>query len=184
MGLNADQFRMLKQLLYALRTAMPCIVQSFDSATQTVTVLPAVMEKMYTNQGGFQAATDIPWDKPFGKIPVVFPKAGGLALTMPVQAGDECLVVFADMCIDQWWQAGGANNVQIEKRRHDLSDGFAIMGVWSQPNLISDYNTSAAELRTLDGSVKLALSDSGVAITGTLSVSGTVVFNGDVDFAG
>lgn len=40
-------------------------------------------------------------------VPVVFPGGGGFALTFPVAAGDECLVVFASRCIDAWWQSGG-----------------------------------------------------------------------------
>ncbi|MGO4678219.1 hypothetical protein AB4Z40_35770, partial [Bosea sp. 2YAB26] len=46
---------------------------------------------------------------------------------------------------------------QIERRRHDLSDGFAIIGVWSQPRALSDYSTSAAQLRTDDGSARITL---------------------------
>ena len=33
---------------------------------------------------------------------MVFPGGGGFALTFPVAAGDECLVVFASRCIDDY----------------------------------------------------------------------------------
>jgi Phage protein Gp138 N-terminal domain len=106
-----------------------------------------------------------------------------------VQAGDECLVIFADYCIDAWWQSRGTGNVQLDKRRHDLSDGFALIGPWSQPHKIASYSTSAAELRSLDGTVKLAISGSqvtitapgGVVVSNDLLVQGNLTVNGNID---
>jgi hypothetical protein len=176
-GYNADQFRTaIQQALYGLRVAMPCIIQEFDADTQTVSVIPAIMEKVLQNQSistpngsaSIPTPTDLPWMRPFGKIPLILPGGGNFILTTPVAAGDECLVVFGDMCIDQWWQAGGTNNVQLDKRRHDLSDGFAILKTWSQQNLIEGYNQFEAELRTLDGSVKMVLGTSGIVFKGDL----------------
>jgi hypothetical protein len=189
LGLPEDQHATyVKQMLCKTRVAMICIVQAFDAATQTVSVLPAVMEQVYQNVDGVPTPTNMPWTKPFGKIPVIFPLAGPFVLTMPIQEGDECLVIFNDMCFDAWWQSGDSNNVQLDKRRHDLSDGIAIFGIWSQPNKISDYSTTAAELRTLDGAVKISLSASGIEFTGpvtfnddiTVVASKTATFNGPV----
>lgn len=129
-----------------IRVAVPGIVQSFDPIEQTVTVQPAVRER-FRDEKGNVSFINIPL---LLDVPVVFPRAGGFVLTMPVHPGDECLVVFADMCIDAWWANGGIQN-QIEKRRHDLSDAFAIMGTWSQPRVVSNYSTDGAQLRTEDG---------------------------------
>ena len=107
---------------------------------------------------------------------------------MPIAEGDECLVIFNDYCIDAWWQNGGTGNVQLTKRRHDLSDGFAIFGPFSQPLALSNYNTTNAELRTLDGTVKITVGESGVIITSgsvNLKVSSAgVEFMGDFGFYG
>jgi protein gp138 len=172
----------INQALAKARVALPCIVQSFDPATQTVSVLPAVAEKVYKTINGVNTPTDFNWGDPtplpWGKVPIVFPKAGPFVLTMPPQPGDECLVVFADYCTDSWVQSGGTGNVQLELRRHNLSDGFAIMGVWSQPNLINDFNPSAAELRTLDGTVKISLSETGIVITGNVTFLNNVTVSG------
>ena len=129
-----------------LRVAIPGIVQAFNSIEQTVTVQPALREKLRDNDGNI-SWVNLPL---LLDVPLCFPRAGGMVLTMPVQAGDECLVIFADMCIDAWWSNGGVQN-QIETRRHDLSDGFAIIGTWSQPRVISSYSTDSAQLRTEDG---------------------------------
>jgi hypothetical protein len=94
---------------------------------------------------------------PLLDVPIVLPRAGGFVLTMPIKQGDECLVIFNDMCIDAWFSNGGIQN-QLEKRRHDLSDAVAVMGLWSQPNVIKQYSTTAAELRSVDGTASITLS--------------------------
>ena len=191
MGFNAQQFaQLLKQYGCKLRVAMPGIVQSFNATKQTVVVQPAVQEKVNKNVNGSLVASDMPLPQLLD-VPVVILGGGGgsgTVITFPIQTGDECLVIFNDFCIDSWWSSGGSNNVQLEKRRHDLSDAIAIIGPRSTPKFLSDYNTSAAELRTTDGTVKLTISESGIVITGDVTINGTLgvnelaVFNGEVDF--
>ena len=109
-----------------LRCACPAIVQSWNASQQTVTAKLALKEIVLN--GGAQTETELPL---LVDVPVIMPRAGGYCLLMTPKAGDECLVIFSDMCIDAWWQSGGIQS-QAELRRHDLSDGFAIMGCWSQ----------------------------------------------------
>lgn len=126
-----------------LRVAMPGIVQSFDPIEQTVVVQPAIKERI-VDQYGNVSMVKLPL---LLDVPVVFFRAAGFVVTMPVQKDDECLVIFGDMCIDAWWSNGGDPvQTQIEKRRHDLSDGFAIVGIWSQPKRLDDYNMYATEI--------------------------------------
>lgn len=145
--------RMLENLSSTMRVSIPGIIHDFDPGTQTVTVQCAVREKIIDDR------LELHWvDLPLLlDVPIVFPRAGGFVLTLPINAGDECLIIFADMCIDAWFSNGGIQN-QIEKRRHDLSDAFAILGAWSQPKKLSNYSTTAAQLRTDDGSAYISLS--------------------------
>ena len=143
--------RMTENSVYDLRVAAPGIIQSFDPATQTATVQLAIREKI--NIDGNVSDEEIPV---LPDIPVFMPRAGGYCLTMPISAGDECLVIFGDSCMDAWWQSGGVQN-QVEKRRHDLSDGYALVGIWSQPRVISGYSASSAQLRTDDGGTVIDL---------------------------
>ena len=144
-----------------LRVAIPGIIQSFDAAAQTVVVKPAIRECL--DLDGEEEWVEIP---PLVDVPIALPRAGGYTLTMPIGAGDECLVVFGDMCMDAWWQSGGTQN-QVECRRHDLSDGFAIIGAWSQPKVLSAYSTSAAQLRNDAGSAVVEIAGSKVNIRAT-----------------
>lgn len=133
------------QMLCGLRVACPGIIQSFDPVKQTVSVQLAIRENILLNL--IRTPTAI---APLIDVPIVLPRAGNCTLTMPIQQGDECLVIFGDMCIDGWWQAGGIQN-QLDKRRHDLSDGFCIPGPWSQGRTLLNYSPTTAQLRSDDG---------------------------------
>ncbi|EGB7356667.1 translation initiation factor IF-2 [Escherichia coli] len=168
-------------LMSALRVAMPGIVQSFDPDAVTAVVQPAIRGQEQAPDGGSQS-TVLPL---LVDVPVVFPRGGGCTLTFPVSAGDECLVVFADRCIDFWWQNGGVQE-PVDTRMHDLSDAFCIVGPQSQANKISGISTDAVQLRTDDGVSFVELSKSGgVTITGQqVTINGPVNINGDTQVDG
>lgn len=175
-----EQDLKLRQTAINLRVAMPGIIQSFDATEQTVTVQCAIREKI--NMDGDLSWQDIPL---LLDVPVIFPRAGNYILTMPIQAGDECLVVFGDSCMDAWWQSGGVQN-QIDCRRHDLSDGYAIVGLYSQPRRINNYSTSTAQLRNLSGDAYVELSGSNINIVGnSVTISaGSVTIGGSTTIDG
>ena len=138
-----------------LRVAIPAIIESFDAGKQTVSVQPAITENIQVGEEATKAMklpilTD---------IPICFPRAGGYSITLPIKKGDECLLVFADMCIDGWWQSGGVQD-QMETRRHDLSDAFAIIGTTSQPRKVADYSTENMQIRTDDCNIVIELEKS------------------------
>jgi hypothetical protein len=155
-----------------IRVACPGIVQAFDTTEQTVTVRLALREKMFVNQRAKNM--QIP---DLIHVPVVIPRAGGYLLTLPITAGDECLVVFGDQCIDSWWQSGGVQN-PLKLRRHNLSDGFAIVGLWSQQRKVSNYSISSAQLRSEDGKQIIDLSSIGITVTADKVIVNTT---GDTD---
>ena len=149
----------------SIRVAVPGIVQSWNADEQTVTVQPAIREKV--SFGGVGQEMNIPL---LVDVPVVMPRAGGYSLVFVPQQGDECLIVFGDMCMDAWWQSGGIQS-QADSRRHDLSDGFAILGCWSQPNKPS-FPESGCRLQNDEGTAGIAISGGTVNIFGTVNING------------
>ncbi len=134
-------------------TALPGIVQAFDAAAMTVSVQPAVAGQIL-NETGQARDVNLPL---LVDVPVVFPAGGGFTLTFPVAAGDECLVVFASRCIDGWWQSGGIG-AQLDKRMHDLSDGFALVGPRSQARKLDPaVDTANVQLRSDDGQAHVTI---------------------------
>lgn len=140
-------------------TAIPGIVQSFNAAQQTAVVQPAIRAIVF-DINGVPTNVTLPL---LLDCPVQFPGAGGYTLTFPVNAGDECLVVFASRCIDAWWQSGGVQN-QAVMRMHDLSDGFALLGFSSVPKVINNISTSATQLRSDDGSTYVEVGASEITL--------------------
>lgn len=154
-------------------TALPGIIQAFDVTSQTATVQAAIKISVPLQDGTYQSqALPLLLD-----CPVQFPGAGGFALTFPVEAGDECLVVFASRCIDAWWQSGAVSE-QAELRLHDLSDGFVLLGFSSQPNVLENISPDTTQLRNQDASVVVELTPTVVNVTAptvNLGNGGTVL---------
>lgn len=129
-------------------TAMPGIVQSVNSARMTCVVQPAILAPV-TDQDGAVSYVKLPL---LLDCPLVFPNGGGFMLTFPVAANDEVLVVFANRCIDAWWQSSGTQK-PMEARMNDLSDGFALVGPKSLPNALPSISTTKTSLRNTAGTV-------------------------------
>ena len=138
-------------------TAMPCIVQAVDLSKMTLDAIPAIQGRV-EDQFGVVTYVDMP---PVQDVPICFPSCAGFSITFPVAVGDEVLVVFASRCIDAWWQNGGYKNVPMEFRMHDLSDGFAIPGPRSQPNVVSGISSTDLQIRDALGTTFLSIGADG-----------------------
>lgn len=164
-------------------TALPAIIQSFDASALTCTAQPAIQAQVSAQDGSTSSVT-LPL---LVDVPVCFPRGGGCTLTFPLAAGDEALIVFASRCIDSWWASGGIQ-VQAELRMHDLSDGFAIPGPFSQATKISGWSGNSAQLRSNDGATFIDLNPSTKKVTvtapGGFYVNGPAYFSSTVIIQG
>ena len=101
-GLTQEEVAALKrEIMSATHCALLGFVKSYDSENQTADIQPA--------RQGLPLLRDVP----------VF-----MPVPFEVNAGDRCLVVFADCSTDD-----------PSGRMHSLSDGFAFIGWRSCPNL-------------------------------------------------
>lgn len=172
-----------------LHTLLPGIIDSFDPATQTAKVQPAI-KRIFTERGAVSLPLCV-------DVPVEFPGGGGFFLTFPVQPGDECTLSFSERCIDFWFDQGGVQ-LPAEYRTHDLSDAFARVGVNSKPNALGSFQTGAVELRNRARTVRVTMKADGtienVNAAGstilspagkfTINAPGGVEINGNVVHAG
>lgn len=174
-----------------IRVAMPGVVRSFDPDNVTCVVEIATFsrhdevpegstsfDRLQPQEGNYPILLD---------VPVVFPRGGGCTLTFPIQTGDECLVIFADRCIDFWWQNGDVQS-RSRERMHDYSDAFVIPGPQSQAKKISDISTTGAQLRTDDGAAFVEVAAGGditATTTGAMTINApTITLNGAVTING
>lgn len=128
-------------------TALPGILDSFDTAKMTCVVQPTIMG-VWRNPDGSTKRVTLPQCL---DVPIFFPSGGGYTLTFPVKKDDEGLLVFSSRCIDAWWQNGKVQPAP-ELRMHDLSDGFFFPGFRSVPRVLSNISTTSVQLRADDAS--------------------------------
>jgi hypothetical protein len=150
------QRSIFENLMSGVWTALPGIIDSVGPDGQNVSVIPAIRAKV-TDQNGIVTDVELPL---LVDVNVLFQRAGGFALTFPIKAGDECLVIFSSRCIDSWWQSGGVQN-QAELRMHDLSDGFCLLAPTSNPKKLSNVSTTDVQLRNLDGTSIVSINPDG-----------------------
>lgn len=151
-----------------LHTCLPGIIVSFDSATQTASVQPAI-QRIFTERGAVNLPVCV-------DVPVAFPGGGNFVLTFPVQAGDECILWFGERAIDRWHIEGGTQ-LPAEYRLHDLSDGLAIVGLNSQPNKLVSFNPTDTELRNRARTMRVTMKPSG--LIETVNAAGNYVLDAD-----
>lgn len=146
----------LKSLLdLALRNAMlgmNChhvgLIQEFDPDDQTVKVQVAYKRTVSGVLVDFPILID---------CPVVVLGNKTKRLEIPIETGDECLVLFNDRDIDNWFQSGQIGPLNTQ-RIHSLSDGFALVGVRSLLNSIEDWDNTRLSLRNGDTRVGVGAS--------------------------
>lgn len=176
---SAQWLQLARQLSVDIRVATPAfLVEDMSAEQQTVSVQIALQERVRPAQGAAQW-----WDvPPVFQVPVVLPRGGGYALTLPLKKGDEGLLVFCDTCFDNWWLNGASNapkaanaaaddppsgsQQQLEVRRHHFWDCGFVPGMTSQPNRLSAYSASSAQLRNADASTVVDVATGGVTLTG------------------
>ncbi|MBQ0604396.1 phage baseplate protein [Klebsiella oxytoca] len=175
--------QLAQAIMSAMRVSIPGIIKSFDPDAVTAVVQPAI-KGVEHDESGAEVSVSLPL---LVDVPVVFPRGGGCTLTFPVTAGDECLVIFADRCIDFWWQSGGIQE-PVDGRMHDLSDAFCIVGPQSQAKKISGISTTAAQLRTDDGTAFIEVAAGGditATTTGNATINASeIILNGNVTING
>ena len=155
----------INSALKDVHTALPGIIEAFDSDTQLAEIQIAV-SRIYVND------RVIPIPKLI-KVPVWFPRGGGFTITLPVKKGDECLVVFNERSIDNWNKFGDVRKPN-DKRKHDISDGIAFVGFSSQPNKIDSFATDDLEVRNDAANQRITLKANGDIIIDTPASDVTV----------
>ena len=103
-----------REILSSLHVAMPGIIRSYDAASATAEVQPALRRR--TSAGDLVTAPVL------SGVPVYLASAD----VVPAP-GDHCLLIFCDFCIDGWFDTGQPV-LPPSPRMHDLSDAFAIVG--------------------------------------------------------
>lgn len=131
--------QMLSEVVNSIRVSLNCVkigeIVEFNKQNQTakIRVLHIQDQKYDTRMEG---ELEYPI---LGDVPVVVLQGGGASITFPIKTGDQCLLLFCDYMIDNWWISGD-KATSIVPRKHDLSDSIAIVGLQALPKAIQDYS--------------------------------------------
>jgi len=172
---NSPIVQHLESRIKELHTCLPGIIVSYDPAKQTAEVQPAI-RRIFTGTGAVNLPLCV-------DVPVAFPGGGDFYLTFPVEPGDECILLFSERAIDNWYSAGDVQD-PAEYRLHDLSDGLAMVGLNSQPRKLSNVQTDGAELRNRARTKFIKLLDTGIVIQGDITHTGNLTQTGNITLVG
>lgn len=141
--------------------AMPATVTAYDPVTNTAFVRPGVKQATYSATDDSRSYQDLP-DIPF--VPVIFPRAGGFVMRMPVRPGDSVLLVFCDTSLAEWRESGGVAEPQ-DARRHSLGWPVAIPGFFPDSAPMSPLDALAAMSQAIfgkDGGTQVRVGSTGI----------------------
>lgn len=142
-------------------------IQSFNQAKQTCTATINYPKTIFTLNDNGPVPVYVPTLQIYNVLvdcPVISLGGGKGALTMPIQQGDECLLLFNDRDLDNWFQ-GGTGAALATGRTHSFSDAIALVGLRSMGNVLTNFDTSRAILRGGAGVVGVNTSNNKVLIS-------------------
>ena len=112
-----------------VHTAFPAVVKSYDAETRRAEVQPSLKRKM--SNGEFM---DLPI---IVDVPILYFGTAKAGIHIPLEEGDEVLIVCSERCLDSWKDAGGDSIEDTDTRRFSMPDAVAIPGLQAQtfPNI-------------------------------------------------
>lgn len=146
-----------------VHTALPGKIVEFNSENQTASV-QLLIRRIFKGD----KEVDLPQ---LISVIVWQARAGGFNITFPVKPDDECLVLFSERSLDKWFKNGDIQTPN-DFRMHSLSDAICLVGMSSEPKIISGYDPENLQIRNEenDQSVTLLANKDIKVVTGDISV--------------
>lgn len=138
-----------KQILIEMNCVKIAEIVTFTAATRSADV--KILAQRVMKDGTVSSYPQL------SNCPVFTLQGGGTSLQFPIKKGDQCLVLFADRNLDNWYQNGNAQP-PADGRLHDLSDGIVLVGLnFSTDASIPVADASETRLVESDGLTKIGL---------------------------
>lgn len=154
-------------------------IETFDSENQTANVSINFLRSIKGGQSDGKSLLGTPIDRklPYSvliKVPIIILNGGGATLTFPISNGDTCLVFFCDKDFDNWFETG-VIDIPNTERIHDISDGIALVGIYSLASSIESYYNG---FQIKYNNAKIQIDSSGninIISPGTVTIEGDTV---------
>jgi len=139
-------------------------IQDFNPAQQTASAT-INYKKSFSLPNSMGVYTEQLVDYPLlVNCPVIFLGGGDGCLTFPVQTGDDCLVLFNDRDIDNWF-SGSITSAPRTGRLHAFPDAIIIVGLRMLREVIPSFSTDSVELRNFLGTTKISMKMDGSQVS-------------------
>jgi len=139
----------IEDFSYSINCHRIGVIESFNPTNQTATVKMIDKGVNLTQEGEMLVDFALLVD-----CPVVIYRGANGGLTVPINKGDTCLIIFNDRDMDNWL-VDGLSQRPNTLRNHDFSDAIILVGVRNQINKIANYNNNATELNYLSNKIAI-----------------------------
>ena len=137
--------RMKRETMYSINCVMIGTIESYNTATNMAAISINFKRNMANGD-----VLDYP---KLEDCPVFILSGGTSQISMPIGTGDQCLVLFNDRNIDDWYLSGEVK-VPHDTRCHNIADGIALVGI---RNLTTSKFTPLNSICVDGGSKKVAI---------------------------
>lgn len=181
---NPDLPSVLSNLKSDILKSINCInigtIQAFDITSQTATIKLSIKRIISIAADGSKTLQERPL---LLECPCFILSGGGAYINMPISEGDGCLVLFNDRDIDNWF-IGGDDEAPNTIRMHDISDGFALVGIFNSTNFISDFLANVLKIQ-FNSNNKIEMENGQITQTSPENnIEGNHTINGDSEING
>ena len=110
-------------------------------------------------------------------VPVSFICGANFSIQVPIEEGDDCIVLFCDGDLDNWVEGKGYVPA-FSQDRHGLNGAVALLGIKNILTKIDNYITSGVRIQYKGSEIEL--NDNGIVINGNVTVNGTIKSSGEI----
>lgn len=86
--------------------------------------------------------------------PVFFLRGGSMGIKIPPKEGDDCLLLFNDRDIDNWFEGATSGELNTS-RTHSMTDALCVVGFSSKLSRLSDIEDDILELFNKNAKIQL-----------------------------
>lgn len=109
-------------------------------------------------------------------VPIVVPHGKNASIAVPINAGDDCLIIISEQAIDEWL-SGAEDDTQL---KFDLTNAICIPGLCRTSIDAQEEANSTGGVVIACGENKICVSDESIAVWGELKVEGNLTCTGTI----
>ena len=130
-----------KDIMLSMNCHAIATVQVFNPQDQTIQATINYKKTYFLPDPATGVLSKVDREYPLlADVPVISMRGGVSGLTMPISPGDQCIILFNDRSIDEWFTTG-RNSALDSFRVHDITDGIAIVGISHSQNSLQNYDS-------------------------------------------